>query len=450
MSQEEFQSLLQFFKVLADENRLKLLGILANGEKSVEELAALLQLRAPTISHHLARLKELDLVGVRNDGNIHFYWLNAEALRRSNKLILTPEKMASLVDIADGDSWERKVLRDFFEGSRLKEIPASVKKRGVILKWLANQFEYSTVYTEAQVNEIIQRHHPDSASLRRELISAKNALMQREGGLYWRIPTGERWRTITLKAADKLPLQGHLGVPDGKGPFPTILEIHEGPSVQSQSDWLSPIAQSWVDAGFAYLVISFPGIQQGRFGLTFQERIMGHPGRWEVEDLLTAHHWLLEQGIAHPQQIILTGWSYSAFISLLAAGQHPDLWAGVIAGNVLTDWIAEYESGLDQELVCALFDGSSEEKRDTYLMSSPITYVGSVTAPICIIQGRDTLFYSAQQAELYLEKMLAAGKPIDIRWQDVPASMHDVELMVKQQQTMLEVARSMIMPPNND
>jgi predicted transcriptional regulator len=191
MSQEEFQSLLQFFKVLADENRLKLLGILANGEKSVEELAALLQLRAPTVSHHLARLKELDLVGMRSDGNTHYYWLDAEALRRTNKHLLTPEKMASLVHDVEGDAWERKVLRDFFEGTRLKEIPASVKKRGVVLKWLAGQFEYGVVYTEAQVNEILQRYHPDSASLRRELISARTALMQRENGRYWRTPPGD-------------------------------------------------------------------------------------------------------------------------------------------------------------------------------------------------------------------------------------------------------------------
>ncbi|MBV9227776.1 MAG: metalloregulator ArsR/SmtB family transcription factor [Chloroflexi bacterium] len=192
MSQEEFQALLQFFKVLADENRLKLLGILANGERSVEELAALLQLKAPTISHHLARLKELDLVGMRSDGNTHYYWLNSETLRKSNKQWLTPEKVASLVDEVEGDAWERKVFKDFFEGNRLKEIPASRKKRSVILRWLANQFAYGVLYKEAQVNEIIERYHPDSASLRRELISAKEGLMQRDNGLYWRIPEGEK------------------------------------------------------------------------------------------------------------------------------------------------------------------------------------------------------------------------------------------------------------------
>ncbi|HEX6479903.1 MAG TPA: metalloregulator ArsR/SmtB family transcription factor, partial [Ktedonobacteraceae bacterium] len=81
MPQEEFEVLLQFFKVLADETRLKMLGILATREHSVEELAALLQLKAPTISHHLAKLKELNLVDMRSEGNTHFYWLNAEALR---------------------------------------------------------------------------------------------------------------------------------------------------------------------------------------------------------------------------------------------------------------------------------------------------------------------------------------------------------------------------------
>lgn len=189
MSQEEIQVILQFFKALADENRLKLLGILANGERSVEELAALLKLKAPTVSHHLARLKELHLVGMRSNGNTHYYWLDTEGLRQVNKHLLTPERMASLVDDVEGDAWERKVLRDFFEGTRLKEIPASVKKRGVILKWFANQFEYGVKYKEAEVNEIIKRHHPDSAFWRRELIDPGANLMQRDNNIYWRIPS---------------------------------------------------------------------------------------------------------------------------------------------------------------------------------------------------------------------------------------------------------------------
>ncbi|HLW01315.1 MAG TPA: metalloregulator ArsR/SmtB family transcription factor [Ktedonobacterales bacterium] len=185
MPEEHLQTLLQFFKALADENRLKLLGILANRECSVEELAERLGLRAPTVSHHLTKLKELGLVGMRAEGNTHLYRLHAEELQRLTKSLLTPESVVTLVELEDGDAWERKVLRDFFDGERLKEIPASRKKREVILKWFASLFERERTYTEAEVNEIIKRHHHDWAYWRRELVGAR--LLQREAGVYWRL-----------------------------------------------------------------------------------------------------------------------------------------------------------------------------------------------------------------------------------------------------------------------
>lgn len=67
MNPPDLQTLLQFFKVMANESRLKLIGILAQHECSVEELAALLRLKEPTVSHHLAKLKELGLVEMRPD-----------------------------------------------------------------------------------------------------------------------------------------------------------------------------------------------------------------------------------------------------------------------------------------------------------------------------------------------------------------------------------------------
>ena len=188
LADERIETALRFFKVLADESRLKILGILASRECSVEELAALLSLRAPTVSHHLGRLKELGLVTMRADGNTHLYTLELEALRTLSKDVLSPDAVAALGEGAvsgAGDAWERKVLRDFFDGGRLKEIPASRKKRSVILRWLADRFEVGARYPESAVNATIARHHPDFATLRRELIGAQ--LMQRENGVYWRV-----------------------------------------------------------------------------------------------------------------------------------------------------------------------------------------------------------------------------------------------------------------------
>src|SRR5919204_1662829 len=119
--------LVSFFKVLADSTRLKIVGILAAGERSVEELAELLQLKPPTVSHHLARLRRLGLVGMRAEGNTHWYELDEDVLRSWSQELLSRERVNSLAEDVDAGAWERKVLGDFFEGDRLREIPARQK-----------------------------------------------------------------------------------------------------------------------------------------------------------------------------------------------------------------------------------------------------------------------------------------------------------------------------------
>jgi predicted transcriptional regulator len=185
MTEEDFDRLLQFFKALADETRLRIVGLLANRHRNVEELAAALDVKPPTVSHHLNKLRELGLVVMRPEGNVHIYALNIEGLMSMSRTMLTPDRVARMVEDDAGEAWERKVLRDFFDGERLKEIPASRKKRLVILRWLVSQFEWEREYAETEVNEIISRYHPDYATLRREFIG--NGLMQRKNGIYWRI-----------------------------------------------------------------------------------------------------------------------------------------------------------------------------------------------------------------------------------------------------------------------
>jgi DNA-binding transcriptional ArsR family regulator len=67
-----------FLKALAHENRLMILCILAEGEKSVGELEELLSLRQPTVSQQLARLRANGLVAPRRDGKTIYYRLASE------------------------------------------------------------------------------------------------------------------------------------------------------------------------------------------------------------------------------------------------------------------------------------------------------------------------------------------------------------------------------------
>ena len=71
--------------------------------------------------------------------------------------------------------------------NRLVGIPAQRKKRMAILRWLAEDFQPGRRYSEAEVNKVISRRHPDFATLRRYLVDEE--LMQRRHSVYWRTGT---------------------------------------------------------------------------------------------------------------------------------------------------------------------------------------------------------------------------------------------------------------------
>lgn len=193
MQTEQIDILLNFFKALADESRLKIVGILANQESSVEQLALQVRLKEPIVSHHLEKLSSFHLVSKRVEGDTHFYRFNSEVLQNSSKAIFHSKEIAPVVENEESEFWAKKVLHNFLvnepmshnSSQRLKEIPAHHKKRLVILKWLAKKFEIGVNYQESAVNETLKSYHPDYATLRRELIV--NQLMRRENGLYWRL-----------------------------------------------------------------------------------------------------------------------------------------------------------------------------------------------------------------------------------------------------------------------
>ena len=70
-----------FLKALAHESRLMILCILAEGEKSVGELEEILNLRQPTVSQQLARLRADRLVSARRDGKVVYYSLASDDAR---------------------------------------------------------------------------------------------------------------------------------------------------------------------------------------------------------------------------------------------------------------------------------------------------------------------------------------------------------------------------------
>lgn len=183
------------FKALGDENRLTILRLLHEQERNVGELAALLKLSEPTVSHHLAKLRELQLLTLRMAGSQHFYSLNPTRLAQFKAQVQQIEQMpkAQAADAPDNAwidalGWPKvdcDVLRKHMSGQRIRRIPTRQKEQLVLLRWLATQFERGERYTEKQVNAVLTQHHDDYARLRRDLVDF--GYMRREigGGKYW-------------------------------------------------------------------------------------------------------------------------------------------------------------------------------------------------------------------------------------------------------------------------
>jgi DNA-binding transcriptional ArsR family regulator len=185
MDTERSAQLQRFFTALSDEQRLQVAGVLAGRDATIQELTAILKLRAQDVAKHLATLEQAGLVRSTQRGSLTSWSLDVASLRAQRKQLLARERAPSPADEPGTPEWDRTVLASFFDGERLKEIPVNLRKRHVVLAWLAERFDRDTRYPERDVNEIIKRHHPDYASLRRELIDQR--YMDRENGVYWRI-----------------------------------------------------------------------------------------------------------------------------------------------------------------------------------------------------------------------------------------------------------------------
>jgi dipeptidyl aminopeptidase/acylaminoacyl peptidase len=280
-------------------------------------------------------------------------------------------------------------------------------------------------------------HLPQAVALDAETGESRTLLSAGEA------PAATPLTSITFRSSDGEEIQGWFGIPEGGGPFPTILSVHGGPHM-SMPEFYDPEAQAWLDHGYAFLTINYRG--STTFGREFKEKIWGDLGHWELEDMVAARDWLVHQGIARPDAILVTGGSYGGYLTLMALGKRPDLWAGGIALVAPADFTDEYYQGTDwsKGYLTAMMGGTPEEKPEQYAASSPISYVERVTAPLLVIQGRNDMRCPPRQMERYAEKMQALGKPFEIDWFDAGHGAIEIEQWIDFQERSLSFAHRVL------
>lgn len=166
------QELLHFLKALADENRLRVIGLLAHRPHTVDEVATVLELKPSTVSHHLSKLTAAGLVSVEAQGHYHMYSLRSEALHDRARSLGSAEELRALAPVEGvDDPFDRKVLTTFLgSDGRIDRFPMKRKKLDVVLRYALRLFDDEGPWDEREVNDRLEELSDDTATLRRGLI----------------------------------------------------------------------------------------------------------------------------------------------------------------------------------------------------------------------------------------------------------------------------------------
>ena len=174
----------ELLRLLLDPDRLAVAGALASRQMTTKEVVDATGRNQRVVLTAIGDLRAAGLVTV--DGE--HYSIDVVALRDAARAAADMDvPMDPIIGYGMTED-EQAILRRFFAGRTIIEIPANRAKRQVLLQRLALDFDIGRRYTEREVNEILFPFHPDWSTLRRYLVD--EGFLDREHvddqSWYWR------------------------------------------------------------------------------------------------------------------------------------------------------------------------------------------------------------------------------------------------------------------------
>lgn len=204
-----------------------------------------------------------------------------------------------------------------------------------------------------------------------------------------------------------------------KGPRPLVYYVHGGPQGQERPDfaWFSmPLIQYLTLRGFAVFVPNVRG--STGYGLSYTKHV---DRDWGGQDRLDHVH-AMTQIIPKDKRLdvsraAVVGRSYGGYMTLMQAGLHPDLW------KASCDMFGPYDLLTFSERIpetwkpyfkIALGDPEKPDEREFLTERSPKTYLGNMSAPMLVIQGRNDPRVVAAESEDLVRQLQAKGKQLEL------------------------------------
>jgi dipeptidyl aminopeptidase/acylaminoacyl peptidase len=278
-------------------------------------------------------------------------------------------------------------------------------------------YEWSDAATATQVRYV----NPDGRS---------GVVLRPDGG---EAPAGVRYTDMWVGEVHAFVAEPTMG----RRPFPTIFIIHGGPEWHDR-DVFSPAVQAWIDHGLAVVLVNYRG--STGYGRAWRDALTGNPGLTELQDIAAVWQRVVDQGIADPEEVILSGNSWGGYLTLLGLGLQPRLWALGVAGVPVADYIAAYEDEMEplKAYDRALFGAAPDEDPQRYIDRSPLTFIENVSARLFILAGENDPRCPIRQIDNYIDRLVELNRPHEVLRFDAGHGSQRTDERIRQQEAELD------------
>jgi dipeptidyl aminopeptidase/acylaminoacyl peptidase len=219
---------------------------------------------------------------------------------------------------------------------------------------------------------------------------------------------------VAYRSSDGTPISGVLTMPFNlrrDGSNPAIVIPHGGPTGQSQ-DSFSRMATMFASRGYLVLQPNFRG--STGYGKAFQDANIKDLGGGDLEDVVAGAKFLVETGYVHPKRIGITGGSYGGFMTLMALGKRPEVFAAGVNQFGIINWYSMWENAVGglREYQRALV-GDPVKDKAAYDAQSPMTYAKNIRAPLLNLQGENDARVPKGQTDEVVKLIKANGGVVD-------------------------------------
>ena len=198
------------------------------------------------------------------------------------------------------------------------------------------------------------------------------------------------------------------------GSNPALVLPHGGPTGQMVDYWNTDVAAL---TSRGYICIAPNPRGSTGYGLDFQKANFQDLGGGDLKDEIAGVEFLKATGYVDPKKIGITGGSYGGFMTLMAIGKDPDIWAAAVELYGIIDWSSMLKSSdpsLDEYLKALL--GPPEENRKVYEADSPITYIRNEKAPLLVLQGDNDPRVPKEEAQQVIDILKQEGRTVDVHY----------------------------------